>query len=43
MGKKGGGVRMKQVKPKGMPAMANPMEALQIPQEEMVSFFATIF
>jgi len=37
MGKKGGGrVRVKQVGPKVPSAMMNPMEALQIPPEEMV-------
>lgn len=36
MGKKGGGrVRVKQVGPK-VPAVMNPMDALQIPPEEMI-------
>jgi signal recognition particle subunit SRP19 len=34
--KKGGGVRIKQMGPKQSPPNLNPMEALQIPQEEMV-------
>src|SRR6056300_552932 len=35
--KKGGGVRVKQVGPKQAPQMPlNPMEALQIPADEMV-------
>lgn len=36
MGKKGGGrVRVKQVGPK-VPSVMNPMDALQIPPEEMI-------
>jgi len=37
MGKKKGGVRIKQVGPKQPVMPPNPMEALQIPQEEMVN------
>jgi signal recognition particle subunit SRP19 len=37
MGKKKGGVRVKQVGPKLPPMPVNPMDALQIPPEEMVN------